>query len=48
MQNVLQTAENQKQNASDTQIHQETTDNGGDFKYDEILRRISALGWSTD
>ena len=23
-------------------------ENSGDFKYDEILRRISALGWSTD
>ena len=38
MRDVLQPAEN----------HQENVGHGGDFKYDEVIRRISALGWSTD
>ena len=27
---------------------QENVGHGGDFKYEEVIRRISALGWSTD
>ena len=43
------TGENQQQSSNNTgQGHQNTTENSGDFKYDETLRRISALGWSTD
>ena len=38
MRNVLQPAENRQENVG----------HGGDFKYDEVIRRISALGWSTD
>lgn len=43
------TGDNQQQSSNNTgQGHQNTTENSGDFKYDETLRRISALGWSTD
>ena len=39
MRNVLRSAENQQQNANDGAVHhQDTTENRGDFKYDEILR----------
>ena len=38
MRNVLQPAENRQENVG----------HGGDFQYDETIRRISALGWSTD
>jgi len=49
MRNVLRPAENRQQNADNsTQIHQDTTEKRSDFKYDETMRRISALGWSTD
>ena len=44
---VLSPAANQQQNAADN-IAQNDQDTRGDFKYDETLRRISALGWSTD
>ena len=41
MRNVLRSAENQQQNANDGAVHhQDTTENRGDFKYDEILRWI--------
>jgi len=47
--NVLWSTENQQQNANDSDDnYQETVENRGDFKYDDVLRRISALGWSTD
>lgn len=46
MRNVLPPAENQQQNADNSA--QNDQNNGGDFKYDETLQRISALGWSTD
>jgi len=36
--NVLQLAENCQENVG----------HGGDFKYEEVIRRISALGCSTD
>ena len=46
---VLPPGENRQQSSDNTaQDHQNTMENSGDFKYDEILRRISALGWSTD
>ena len=46
---MLRSAENQQQNADDgTDNNQDTTENRGDFKHDEVLRRISALGWFTD
>ena len=49
MRNVLRSAENQQQNAYDGAVHhQDTTENRRHFKYDEVLRWISALGWSTD
>ena len=49
MRNVLRSAENLRQNADDgAENHQDTAENEGEFKYDEFLRRISALGWSTD
>ena len=38
MRNVLRSAENQQQNADGAVHHQDTTENRGDFKYDEILR----------
>ena len=38
MRDMLQPAENRQENVG----------HGGDFKYDEVIRRISALGWSTD
>ena len=39
MRNVLLSAENQQQNANDGAVHhQDTTENRGDFKYDEVLR----------
>ena len=38
MRNVLQPAENRQENEEDS----------GDFRYDETIRKISALGWSTD
>ena len=39
MRNVLRSAENQQQNANDGAVHhQDTTENRGDFKYDEVLR----------
>ena len=39
MRNVLRSAENQQQNANDGAVHhQHTTENRGDFKYDEVLR----------
>ena len=44
MRNMLRSVENQH-NADN---HQETVETRGDFKYDEVLRRISAFGWSTD
>ena len=48
MRNVLRSAENQQQNANDGAVHhQDTTENRGDFNYDEVLRWISALGRST-
>lgn len=43
---VLRPGENQQQSSDNT--GQDTTENSGDFKYDETLRRISAFGWSTD
>ena len=47
--NVLRSAENLQQNADDgAENHQDTAENEGEFKYDAVLRRISALGWSTD
>ena len=46
---VLRPGENQQQSSDNTgQGHQNTTENSGDFKYDETLRQISALGWFTD
>lgn len=46
---VLRPGENQQQSSDNTgQDHQNTTEHSGDFKYDETLRGISALGWSTD
>ena len=46
---VLRPGENQEQSSDNTgQGHQNTTENSGDFKHDETLRRTSALGWSTD
>ena len=39
---VLRSAENTQQTAENC------AENSGHFKYDEIMRRISALGWSTD
>ena len=49
MRHVLRPGEYQRQSSDNTaQDHQNTTENSGDFKYDETLRRISALGWSTD
>ena len=49
MRNVLRSAENLQQNADDgAENHQDTAENEGEFKYDEVLRQISALGWSTD
>jgi len=44
--NVLPLATNQQQNADNSA--QNDQDSRGDFKYDETLRRIYALGWSTD
>jgi len=44
--NVLPLATNQQQNADNSV--QNDQDSRGDFKYDETLRRIYALGWSTD
>ena len=39
MRNVLQSAENQQQNADDSAVnHQDTAGNQGSFKYDEVLR----------
>ena len=36
---VLRSAENQQQNANDGAVHhQDTTENRGDLKYDEVLR----------
>jgi len=46
MRNVLTPAANQQQNADNSA--QNDQDSRGDFKYDETLRRIYALGWSTD
>jgi len=46
-QNVLRSAENQQRNANESD-DQETVENRGDFKCDDVLRQISALGWSTD
>ena len=49
MRNVLRPGENQQQTADNSpQNDQSTAENGGEFKYDDTLRRISALGWSTD
>ena len=49
MRNMLWSAKNLQQNADDgAENHQDTAENEGEFKYDEVLRRISALGWSTD
>ena len=49
MRHVLRPGENQQQRSDNTaQDRQNTTENSGDFKYDETLRRISALSWSTD
>ena len=49
MRHVLRPGEYQRQSSDNTaQDHQNTTENSGDFKYDETLRQISALGWSTD
>ena len=46
---VLRLGENQQQSSDNTgQGHQNTTENSGNFKYDETLRQISALGWFTD
>ena len=39
---VLRSAENTQQPAENC------AGNSGHFKYDEVMRRISALGWSTD
>ena len=42
---VLRPGENQQQSSNNTgEGHQNTTENSGDFKYNETLRRISALG----
>jgi len=46
MQNILPPATNQQQNADNSAQNDQNT--GSDFKYDETLRQISALGWSTD
>ena len=46
MRNVLPPAMNQQQNAYNSA--QNDQDTRSDFKYDETLRQISALGWSTD
>ena len=46
MRNVLPPATNQQQNADNSA--QNDQDTRSDFKYDETLRQISALGWSTD
>jgi len=46
MQNVLPPAANQQQNADNSA--QNDQDTRSDFKYDETLQQISALGWSTD
>jgi len=46
MRNVLPPAANQQQNADNSA--QNDQDTRSDFKYDETLRQISALGWSTD
>ena len=49
MRHVLRPGEYQQQRNDNTaQDHQNTTENSGDFQYDETLRRTSALGWSTD
>ena len=48
VQHVLRPGENQQSSDITGQGHQNRTENSGDFKYDETLRRISALGWSTD
>ena len=49
MRNMLWSAKNLQQNADDgAENHQDTAENEGEFKYDEVLRQISALGWSTD
>ena len=49
MRHVLRPGEYQRQSSDKTaQDYQNTTEYSGDFKYDETLRRISALGWSTD
>jgi len=45
MRNVVRPAENCQENVDN---HQDNTENNGDFKHDETLRRISTLGWSTD
>ena len=46
---VLRLGEKQQQSSDSTgQGHQNTTGNSGNFKYDETLRQISALGWFTD
>ena len=46
MRNVLPPAMNQQQNADNSA--QNDQDTRSDFKYDETLWRISALGWLTD
>ena len=49
MRHVLRPGEYQQQRNDNTaQDHQNTTENSGDFQYDETLRRTSALRWSTD
>ena len=41
MRKVLRSAENQQQNTDDdADNHQDAVENRGDFKYDEVLRRI--------
>ena len=45
MRRVVRPAENCQENVDN---HQDNTENNGDFKYEETLRTISALGWSTD
>ena len=45
MRSVVRPAENCQENVDN---HQDNTENNGDFRYDETLRTISVLGWSTD
>ena len=49
MRDTFRSAENQQQNVNDGTVHhQYTTENQGDFRYNEVLRWLPAIGWSTD